>query len=283
MHTTASPPAALRRPSAQLYIRLIYYVEELAREWVRGASWYLERAVDIVSKVADPLPTAERLRGVRPGMAPLDFLYLVLREAVSRGVDARAAAARVAAYAKEARDRLSRGVQSLRCMRRVATVSFSSAVERLLRGLGCVDVVYLAESRPGAEFAEAYAAYSRYAQVVPIPDAAVGAFDYDAAVVGLDGLYLDAAVNKVGTLPLLAAARWVGALTIAVFESYKAVPLMSPPPMRVAAEVAGHAVEVPLFDRVPHGLIDVYVTDLGLFTEAEPLRLYRLALEKVFM
>jgi len=118
---------------------------------------------------------------------------------------------------------------------------------------------------------------------VPIPDSAVGAYDYDVAVAGLDGRYLDYAVNKVGTLPLFAAAKALGAKTVAVFESYKVVPLPAPRPPVVEVELAGRKVEVPLFDRLPPGLVDLAVTDLGVLREVQPRAVFSSVVEKIFI
>lgn len=257
-------------------------MEGLSNEWIKGASWYLERAVEIVAGSEDPLAVAERIRTLRPGMASLDFLYLVLKEAAGRGVDLRKAALKVSIYAEEAKRRLDEAVSAAGCPRRVATISFSRAVTRLLASLSnCLEVVYLAESKPGVEFSEAFTAYSKFARVVPIPDSAVGAFDYDMAVIGLDGYYRDYAVNKVGSLPLLATAKALGARTAAVFESYKAVPLPAPKPLEIAADVGGHKTPVPLFDRIPHRLLDALITDFGVLTALDPDLFFKTALEKI--
>ncbi len=256
----------------------------LEGEWVKGATWYLERAVELVASSADPVSTAERLRRVRPGMASLDFLYLVVSETAVRGLGLAEVTRRVLRYVEEAKRRLDEVLAEVECPRRVATVSFSRAVTRFLEThRGCIERVYLAESRPDAEFPEAYATYSQIAEVVPIPDSAVGAFEYDWAVVGLDGRYVDYAINKVGTLPLLAAAKAMGARTAAVFESYKVVPLPAPRPPAVKAELGGRSVEVPLFDKVPPRLIDMSITDLGVLREVEPGSVFRRALEKIFI
>ncbi|MEM1568988.1 MAG: hypothetical protein QXI84_10950 [Thermofilaceae archaeon] len=258
-------------------------MEEMERERVRGASWYLEKALELLANSPDPLAAAERLKGVRRGMAVLDFVYLVLREASGRGLDLGAATAALRAYADGAKRRLDQVLASVQCPRAVATLSFSRAVYRFVQiHAGCIKRLYLAESRPGEEGAVAYAEYSKYVEVVPIPDSAVAAVKYDAAVVGLDGLYLDYAVNKVGTLPLFASAKARGATTIVVFESYKAVPLNAPDPATVEAEVFGRRVEVPLFDKVPHSLVDLFVTDLGTSREAKPAEVFNKALMYIF-
>ncbi|MEZ0318588.1 MAG: translation initiation factor eIF-2B [Pyrobaculum sp.] len=258
-------------------------MEELEKERVRGASWYLEKVLELLQKSPDPLADAERLRGVRRGMAVLDFLYLVLREASARGLDLGATTAALRAYADEAKRGLDVVIANVECPRTAATISFSRAVHRFVQiHAGCIKRLYLAESRPGVEGAVAYAEYSRLVEVVPIPDSAVAAVDYDAAVAGLDGLYLDYAVNKVGTLPLFASAKARGASTIVVFESYKAVPLNAPEPSAVEAEVFGRRVEVPLFDKVPHAFVDLFVTDLGAFREARPVEVFNKALLNIF-
>jgi len=259
-------------------------MDALEGEWVRGATWYLEKAVEVVASSADPLAAAEKLRQVRPGMASLDFLYLVVKEAAARGVEAAEAARRVSTYVEEVKRRLDAVLAEVECPRRAVTISFSRAVTRLLdRCRGSTERLYLAESRPGRELSEAYATYSRLVETVPIPDSAVGAYDYDVAVAGLDGRYLDYAVNKVGTLPLFAAAKALGAKTVAVFESYKVVPLLAPRPPVVEVELAGRRVEVPLFDRMPPGLVDLAVTDLGVLREVQPRAVFSSVVEKIFI
>ena len=259
-------------------------MEELEKEWVRGATWYLEKALKLVASSADPLSVAERIRQVRPGMASLEFLYLAIKEAVARGSDVVKAVSRISTYVEEVKRRLDLVLAGVECPRRVATISFSRAVTRFLElHRGCVERVYLAESRPGVELSQAYAVYSQLAEVVPIPDSAVGAFEYDWAIVGLDGHYLDYVVNKVGTLPLLATAKVMGARTAAVFESYKVVPLLASKPPTIKAEIAGQTVDVPLFDRVPPRLIDLFITDLGVVQAVEPEAIFRDVLEKVFI
>lgn len=153
-------------------------MDALEGEWVRGATWYLEKAVEVVASSADPLSAAEKLRQVRPGMASLDFLYLVVKEAAARGVGAAEAARRVSTYVEEAKRRLDAFLADVQCPRRAVTISFSRAVTRLLeRCRGSTERLYLAESRPGRELSEAYATYSRLVEAVPIPDSAVGAYD----------------------------------------------------------------------------------------------------------
>lgn len=257
-------------------------MDSLSGEWVRGASWYLEKALEIVAYSPDPMSTADAARRVRPGMGSLDFLYLVVRAAAERGLDMRKVARSVAAYVEEAKRGLDAWITKAGCPRRVATVSFSRAVARFLElKRNCVEVVYLAESRPGAEFAEALKTYSAFTAVVPIPDSAVGAFEYDAAVVGLDGYYIDAVLNKVGTLPLIAAARAKGGKAVAVFESYKAVPLASPRPLEVGVELGGITTAVPIFDKIPPRLFDEFVTDYGVFSSVDPADFFYRALEKI--
>ncbi|MEM0276865.1 translation initiation factor eIF-2B [Pyrobaculum sp.] len=257
-------------------------MDSLSGEWVRGASWYLEKALEIVANSPDPVSAADAARRVRPGMGSLDFLYLVVRAAAERGLNMREVARSVATYLDDAKRSLDVSITKARCPRRVATVSFSRAVTRFLElKRSCVEVVYLAESKPGAEFAEALRTYSAFTDVVPIPDSAVGAFEYDAAVVGVDGYYLDAVLNKVGTLPLLAAARARGARTVAVFESYKAVPLASPKPLEVSVELGGRTTAVPIFDKISPRLFDEFITDYGIFRSLDPADLFHKALEKI--
>jgi translation initiation factor eIF-2B subunit delta len=118
-------------------------MDALEGEWVRGATWYLEKAVEVVASSADPLSAAEKLRRVRPGMASLDFLYLVVKEAAARGVEAAEAARRVSTYVEEAKRRLDAVLAKVECPRRAVTISFSRAVTHLLESVedtqrGCI-------------------------------------------------------------------------------------------------------------------------------------------------
>ncbi|MGC9170264.1 MAG: translation initiation factor eIF-2B [Thermoproteus sp.] len=241
----------------------------LRSERMRGASWYLREALKILAEAESPERAVEELRRVRPGMAPLDLIALVVETARRRGVELRRAVEGLLGYAERAQEVLRSTVAGLglRCPADFVTISFSRAVADFVAvRRDCIKRLYLLESRPGEEAAAAVEEYGRHVDVVPIPDSAVGSVRFDYAVFGLDGLYADGyAFNKVGTLPLLATARAVGAASIAVFESYKAAPLPSPEPYRVVAEVLGRRIEIPLFDKFKSSLIDVAATDLGVF------------------
>ena len=238
-------------------------------ERVRGASWYLREALRILAESSDPEAAARELRSIRPGMAPLDLIALVVEEAARRGAELRPIVERFLAYSERAQAGLRAAVSGLglRCPADFITISFSRAVgDFIATRRSCVKRLYLLESRPGDEAAAALEEYGKYVEVAPIPDSAAGAVRFDYVVIGLDGLYADGrAFNKVGTLPLLAVARTLGAVSIAVFESYKAAPVASPEPYRVEAEALGRRIAVPLFDRFDSSLIDLAVTDLGVF------------------
>jgi translation initiation factor eIF-2B subunit delta len=70
---------------------------------------------------------------------------------------------------------------------------------------------------------------------------------------------------------------------VAVFESYKVVPLPAPRPPVVEVELAGRKVEVPLFDRLSPRLVDLVVTDLGVLKEVQPHAVFSTVLEKIFI
>ncbi|MEM0370674.1 MAG: translation initiation factor eIF-2B [Pyrobaculum sp.] len=254
-------------------------MDELAREWVRGATWLVERAAEAAAAAEDPMAVLEEARRLRPGMGSLDMLYIAVREAVESGVEPRRAAARFLEYIQKAKAELDKRLASLKCPPAVATISLSRAVARLLELCG-VEVVYLMESRPGVEFRQAYVQYSKFARVVPIPDSAVGAVDFHWAVSGLDGLYLDYGTNKVGTLPLFTTAEAKGASIYVVFESYKVAPIHTPPLAKVRYWIGDVEVEVPLFDKIPHRLLKNLVTDLGTYADSKEV--LKAAVEKIF-
>ncbi|MEL9990218.1 MAG: translation initiation factor eIF-2B [Thermoproteus sp.] len=244
-------------------------MDYLKSERVRGASWYLREALRILAEAESVEEAVREIRGVRPGMAPLDVLALVVEIAAKKNMDLRGVLERLLAYMDEAQAKLRKVTSglALNCPAEFATISFSRAVaDFVAERRECIKRLYLLESRPGEEAEAAYREYSRYVEVVAIPDSAMGSVGFRYVVVGLDGLYADGyAFNKVGTLPLLATARAVGARSMAVFESYKMAPRSSPEPYRVQVEVLSRRVEVPLFDKFRAELIDVAVTDLGVF------------------
>lgn len=243
-------------------------IERLRRESVKGASWYLEEALRALEEADRPEELAEAIRRVRPGMASLDVAALAVAEAAKAGVPPAEAARRLRAYVDEAQRRLGEVAEAfeMKCPAKIATISYSRAVSDFIkRKRKCIGVLYLAESRPGAEAAAALREYRSYGvRVVPLPDSALAAFSYDYAVSGLDGFYRDGYMfNKVGTLLLFAAARASGASSAAVFESYKMAPVESPEPHKTAAEALGEVVEIPLFDKFKAELVDIALTDLG--------------------
>lgn len=244
-------------------------MDSLRSERVKGASWYLKEALRILAESSDPEAAAKELRSIRPGMAPLDLIALVVEEAAKRGAELRPVVERFLAYSERAQAGLRATISGLglKCPADFITISFSRAVSDFIAmRRSCVKRLYLLESRPGDEAAAALDEYGKYVEVAPIPDSATGAVRFDYVVIGLDGLYADGrAFNKVGTLPLLATARILGATSIAAFESYKTAPVASPEPYRVEAVVLGRRAEVPLFDKFDSTLIDLAVTDIGVF------------------
>jgi len=232
-------------------------------ELIRGATWFLERAIEELSKSRNPLEDVERIRSKRPGMAPLEILWLLIKENEKNILKI---LNNLKKYIIESKEKLNNNINNFDiCPNYVATISFSRAVVEFIRSKSrCIKRLYLMESKPGVEFNAALAEYSRHVRVIPLPDSAIGAFEYDYVVIGLDGFFRDYAVNKVGTLPLLLTAKERGAETIAVFESYKICPCNAPEPYKLSLEYNGIRVEIPLFDLFKHKLLNYLITDFGI-------------------
>lgn len=243
--------------------------KHLKEEKIRGASWYLEEILNIIAERGASEEVLEEARRIRPGMASIDVAILTIEAAGRKGLDLREVARRLALYVREAQTKLDDVISSfgIECPATTITVSYSRAVSRFIQiKAGCIRRLYILESRPGEEAREALKDYRRHVEVVPLPDSAMGSVEFDYAVVGLDGYYGDGyAFNKVGTLPLLATARELGARSVAVFESYKMAPVKSPEPYIIEEEVLGERVRLRLFDKFRVGLLDFVVTDIGVF------------------
>jgi len=221
----------------------------------------------------------------QPAMAPLLFLANAVWLALEGGVDeaARRAAARAAlAGARASLEASAEGVARAAARltasaRSVVTISGSStvlaAVARLAKGHPLRVIV--GEGRPALEGRRLAASAARVGcRVTLVADAALpgqvrGA---DAVLVGADALLRGAAINKVGTYPLLLAARAEGVPSYLLADRSKLVPdplapllrlpardparLWRDPPPRVSVARAD-------FEGMPLSLLSAIVTEGG--------------------
>ena len=231
-------------------------LREMAEDKVHGASWYFARAIDLVEEAqAEGIPAeavSKDLLGVRPGMASLANVADLVGRAYGPGL------VRVLRdYWLRARGLVKESFSRLTWLRNVVTISYSSNVADLASSLN-IRVIPL-ESRPGDEAFEWVKIGFR-----PVPDLAMAVFvrDADAVVMGCDGMYVDGILNKVGSLPLALTAKYLNKPVVVVSESFKAIDSPTPPSLFT---VNYNGVEVPLFEQVPYSLIDVVVTDVGVF------------------
>ena len=278
-------------------------VEEIRREEVRGASWCAWRAASALLDLAagghlDHRAAEEAARLVREANRSMASLYNVARlfmEAYRAGGPGAAAEAMrmFLDYRSRSSDRIAQVAQEiLGSGSAVATISYSSNVERILESAGDALVrVYVAESRPGGEGVTlARSLRSRGISAVVVPDAAVHTVlgEVDMVLVGADTVTLEPClVNKVGTLPLALAAREARVPVVAVFEAYKIHPEAVCGDVELVRRPYPDAPygipEVPIFDRVPGRLVSLQVTEYGIerFGSGELRRVYERFVQEV--
>ncbi|MBI4391203.1 MAG: hypothetical protein HY575_04910 [candidate division NC10 bacterium] len=228
--------------------------------------------------------TAALLRG-QAAMAPLLVLANAVWLALERpgAPSARRAAALVAlagarARLEEAPARVAAAAVRLhRTARTVVTISNSSTVLAALTGLAARRPlrVIVGEGRPALEGRGLARWAARVGcRVTLVPDAALpgevgGA---DAVLVGADALVGSAAINKVGTYPLVLAARHARVPASLLADRSKCVPKALTPLLRLtprdprslwASPPSGVAVARTDFERVPLSLVTAVVTEDG--------------------
>ncbi|MGC8570753.1 hypothetical protein [Caldivirga sp.] len=231
-------------------------LEEMISDKVHGASWYFLKLADLIEaghrEGIDTESIIRDIRMIRPGMAPLENIA----ELLSQLEPSRLAKA-IRAYWRNAEERIKFNSLALKSsIKSIVTVSYSSNVRLLAEAIGAR--VIALESNPGGE-GKIWG--SRNGLVVPDLTMTYFISSADAVVMGCDGLYEGTIVNKVGSLPLALTARHLGKPVIVVFESFKA---RKSRPVNIH-RISINGIDIPLFDEVPLSLIDMAVTDVGLF------------------
>jgi len=235
-------------------------LEEMISDRVHGASWYFLRLAELLEAgVSEQVPIETMIsdiRSIRPGMAPLENVAELLTQV--KPLDLSRA---IRVYWGRAEEGIR--ANSRLFMNRVksmVTISYSSNARLFAEAVGA-RVVAL-ESNPGGEGRM----WGGHGGLV-VPDLTMPYFiaNSDAVVMGGDGLYEGFIVNKVGSLPLALTSRHLGKPVIVVLESFKA--RRSRPSQVYRVNVGG--IEVPLFDEIPLSLVDVLITDIGVFTRVD--------------
>ncbi|WP_291765442.1 hypothetical protein [Caldivirga sp. UBA161] len=232
-------------------------LEEMINDKVHGASWYFLKLADLIEAGYREGINVESMINdismIRPGMAPLENIAELLNQ-----VNPVKLAKAIRAYWREAGEGIR--VNSLTLKGRVkvmVTISYSSNARLLAESVGARIIAL--ESHPGGEGKM----WSSHGGLI-VPDLTMSYFmtNADALVMGSDGLYEGFIVNKIGSLPLVLTARYFGKPVIIVLESFKA---RKSKPM-IMHKINVNGIEVPLFDEIPLNLVDILVTDVGVFT-----------------
>lgn len=239
-------------------------LEELRNDYVHGASWYFMKMADLIEagqrEGINVDEMSRDIRSIRPGMAALENVAELLEI-----MDPLRLAKAIRAYWQRARKALYDNSTTMKGrFRSIVTLSYSSSVVTFTEATGA-SVVAL-KSDPGGEGN----LWSRHGALV-MPDLLMSyvVSNIDAVAIGCDGVYSEVFLNKVGTLPLVLLAKHLKKPVILIFESFKAH--ASKPPTIHRIRISD--IEAPLFDEVPLGLVDIAVTDIGVFGSINPREL----------
>lgn len=240
-------------------------IEELRADYVHGASWYYDKAIDFFEALGFyDQDKAELLDEVRPGMASVKNVIEAFKKGTSEGYSAGSIAKALRSLKSSAYAKISE--ESLE-ISSAATISFSSNVFTLLKNAG-VKHIYIFTSEPNTELKQAMDEYSKFAVATVVPLSSAQHFiEYVEAVVsGFDGLYSSGHfVNKSGTFMLFCTAKEKGINNIIVGESFKAYDGFPPPPLKVKWE----NIMIPIFESVPLKLVDTLITDSGVYNNPD--------------
>lgn len=229
----------------------------MKEDYVHGASWYLIKSIDYLEKGGN----FSELLTVRRGMASIQTVVEVYENFGPSGLNY------LKSYAKNI------VFPPTGCTSAI-TISYSNAVLHAIKN-GIKRVVLL-ESKPGNETEMAYNEYSRYAEVILVPDLTMEYFSsgIECMVVGADGVYTDGLVNKIGTKVL---SKIFPGKKIAVLESFK----VSDGPSPDFHEVELRGVRIPLFDLTPLSAFHEFITELGRYNSEEILNVKKKLINKI--
>ncbi len=240
-------------------------IEELRADYVHGASWYYDRAIDFFEALGSyDQDKAELLEDVRPGMASVKNVIEAFKKGIKEGYSVASIAKALRSLKDSAYEQISKTTLEVSS---AATISFSSNVLSVLRGSG-VKQIYVFTSEPNTELKQAIDEYGRFAVATAVPlSAAQHYIEYVEAVIsGFDGLYSSGHfVNKSGTFMLLCAAKEKGIKNFIVGESFKAYDGFPPPPLKVKWE----NLQIPIFENVPLNFVDSLITDSGIYSNPD--------------
>ncbi|MGC8665032.1 MAG: hypothetical protein ACP5SE_05125 [Nitrososphaeria archaeon] len=242
-------------------------IQELMVDYVHGASWYYDKAVEFFESLGSYDPNkAEILEEVRPGMASVKNVIEAFKKGTDEGYSIEKIAKVLRFLKNSAYEKISKSSLEISS---AATISFSSNVLSLLKSSG-VKQIYVFTSDPNIELKQALDEYSKFAVTTAVPlSSAQHYIEYVEAVVsGFDGLYSSGHfVNKSGTFMLFCTAKEKGIKNVIVGESFKAYDGFPPPPLKVKWE----NLLIPIFESVPLKLVDMLITDSGSYSNPDSL------------
>lgn len=278
-------------------------VKMLRKERVRGATWSARVAAEALIRLIESgvkgeefIRAAGRIRKATPSMASVYNVTSLAEERYRLGgaQEALRVLRAFLEYQEECKRSIcSAGQKILWEDTRIATLSYSSNVFNvLLRAKNLIAEVYVLESRPGSEGARLAADLELNGfEVKLLPDSSMteAVKSSDLILVGADMVTVrrPIIVNKIGTNPLARIAKAMGKPLIAIFESYKIHPTITPSKIRLTKRpyhVGGYGtIRTPIFDKTPGEYVSKALTEHGeaRFTAEILGRLYRRFIEKV--
>jgi len=247
---------------------LFHLLENMRSELKLGASWYLETAARLIL-MSDRDVIEEVIRELsylRKGMATLENVVKIVRIGLSEGRDHQELARKLLQYREKANLKFLEQAKNFRA-KCLVTISYSNAVRNLLKE-GKVDLLFIAESKPGEESISAMQEYSKFVRVNLIPDSTVSHFldQCEGLVIGSDGVYSSGyVINKVGSKSAAFYASRQGKRVVVALESYKAWDGEVPG----FFEIELNGVKVPLLEPLNLNYITEMITDLGVLMKPD--------------
>jgi translation initiation factor eIF-2B subunit delta len=242
-------------------------LELMQKDLIHGASWYFEMAIKFLESTGgnNLAENIEAIRHLRP-MGSLTNLIELLQDVRNEGEFSKKIS-NLKKYRINAENDLKIILSKLG-FRSFITISHSAALLSLLE-VRSPKSMYLMESRPGSEARRALTEYSKYTEVIIVPDSAICVFieKSDAVIFGADGIYSAGfAINKIGSRPLAACAKMQKVPVYVIMETYKACDTEPSFDTERDFRYSGKSIKVPLFEKIPLNEIDYLITETGIFT-----------------